>query len=106
MSPTKSIYTDDKHKDTVGDSVITINEKVCLTKQQHQDLKIICNTYELSISEYMQQARVEFDIKEGNLCDTLLDKIDDDNKKGNNSHSPPSPNSMNSDLDMLKELQI
>jgi hypothetical protein len=52
MSPTKSIYTDDKNKDTVGDSVITINEKVSLTKQQHQVLKIICNTYELHFRIY------------------------------------------------------
>jgi hypothetical protein len=41
MSPTKSIYTDDKNKDTVGDTVITINEKVSLTKQQGSISKIV-----------------------------------------------------------------
>jgi hypothetical protein len=34
------------------DDVITIIEKVNLRKQQHQVLKIICNTYEISVSIY------------------------------------------------------
>lgn len=61
-----------------------------------------------SISEYMQEALVEAlqsDIEDGDLCDVLMDKLDNDKKKKNNSPSSPSPNSMNSDLDMLKELQ-
>jgi hypothetical protein len=65
-------------KDSIDDIIITINEKVNLTKQQHQVLKIICDTYESSFSEYMQQALVEamrFDIEDGNFSDTLLEKI-------------------------------
>src|SRR6266487_6606577 len=92
-------------KDT--DNLITINEKVNLTKDQHEVLNIICNTYQISISEYMQEALVEamkFDLEEGNFCDVLLEKIDDD-KKDNNSPSSPAPDPMNSDLDMLKKLQ-
>jgi hypothetical protein len=62
----------------------------------------------MSFSDYMQQALVEamrFDIEEGNFCDTLLEKIDDDDKSKNNSPSSPAPNPINSDLDMLKKLQ-
>ena len=84
MSSTKSTHTQDKNKETVGDSPITINEKVNLTKQQHHVLKIICDTYEISVSEYMQQALVEamrFDIEEGNLSDALLEKIGGDDSK-------------------------
>src|SRR5918912_2336983 len=81
----------EKNKDTVNNT-ITINEKVNLTEQQHQVLKTICDTYQMSFSEYMQQALVEamrFDIEEGNLCDALLEKIGvEDSKKDN---SPPSP---------------
>jgi len=36
------------------DDVIAINEKVNLTKQQHQVLKMACDTYEISVSEYKQ----------------------------------------------------
>jgi hypothetical protein len=78
------------------DNLIRINEKVNLTKDQHEVLNIICNTYQTSFSEYMQEALVEamkFDIEEGNLCDTLLEKIDDD-KKDNNSSSSPAPDLM------------
>ena len=31
--------------------LVTINEKVNLTKDQHEVLNIICNTYQISISE-------------------------------------------------------
>jgi hypothetical protein len=54
-------------------------------------LKTICDTYEISLSEYMQQALVEamrFDIEEGNFSDALLEKIGgEDSKKENNSPS-------------------
>jgi hypothetical protein len=57
----------------------------------------------------MQQALVEamkFDLEEGNFCDTLLEKIDDDGKKDNSPSSALlAPNPMNSDLDLLKKLQ-
>jgi hypothetical protein len=94
-SSSKSDHVNNKNKDTIGD-VITINEKVSLTKKQHQVLKIICDTYESPLSEYMQQALVEamrFDIEEGNFSDALLEKI------GGASDL------MKSDLDLLKKLQ-
>jgi len=79
---------------------------------QHEVLNIICDTYQISISEYLQEALVEamkFDIEEGNFCDTLLEKMDNyDKSKNNSSRSSPSslaPDQMNSDLDLLKKLQ-
>ena len=100
------------NKDPI-DTIITINEKVNLTKQQHQVLKIICGIYQMSFSEYMQQALVEamrFDIEEGNLCDALLENIGgEDSRK--DSCSPSSPHGSltsgitNNDLDLLKKLQ-
>jgi hypothetical protein len=71
--------------------LVTINEKVNLTKDQHEVLNIICKTYEISISEYMQEALVEamkFNLEEGNFCDVLLGKIidEDDDKKRNNGN--------------------
>ena len=105
--------TQNKNKDSTDD-VIAINEKVNLTKQQHHVLKIICDTYEMSFSEYIQQALIEamrFDIVEGNFSDALLEKIGgEDSKKHNNSSPPTSSTSlasdlMKSDLDLLKKLQ-
>ena len=90
-SSLKSTHADNKNNDTIN-NIITINEKVNLTEQQHQVLKTICDTYQMSLSEYMQQALVEamrFDIEEGNLCDVLLEKIGaEDSKKDNSSLSP------------------
>ena len=85
LTSSKLANTQNKNKD-----VITINEKVNLTKQQHQVLKIICDTYETSFSEYMQQALVEamrFDIEEGNFSDTLLEKIGVEDSKNDSSSS-------------------
>ena len=56
---------------TKQDEIITLTEKVNLTKDQHEVLNIICDTYQISISEYMQEALVEamkFDLEEGNFC--------------------------------------
>jgi anti-sigma28 factor (negative regulator of flagellin synthesis) len=112
-SSSKSTHTDNKNKDTVN-SLVAINEKVNLTEQQHQVLKTICDTYQMSFSEYMQQALVEamrFDIEEGNLCDALLEKIGAEHSKKDNTSpssapaSPFPPGLMNSDLDLLKKLQ-
>jgi hypothetical protein len=103
QSSSKLTHTQNKNKDTVDD-VITISEKVNLTKHQHHVLKIICDTYQTSFSEYMQQALVEamrFDIEEGNFCDALLEKIGSEDSKKDNSP----PDLMNSDLDLLKKLQ-
>ncbi len=70
-------------------------------------MKIICDTYEISVSEYMQQALVEamrFDIEEGNFSEALLEKIGaEDSKKGESS----SGHSLTRcDPDLLKKLQI
>ena len=111
-SSLKSTHTDNKNTDAVH-SMVTINEKVNLTEQQHQVLQTICDPYQMSLSEYMQQALVEamrFDIEEGNLCDALLEKIGAEDSKKDNNSSPPSPTSINpdlmkNDLDLLKRLQ-
>jgi hypothetical protein len=107
-----SRVTQTNNKDPI-DGMVTINEKVNLTKPQHQVLKTLCDTYQMSFSEYMQQAVVEamrFDIEEGNLCDALLEKIgSEDSKKDNNSSHQTStslpPDLMKRELDLLKKLQ-
>jgi sulfur relay (sulfurtransferase) DsrC/TusE family protein len=68
---------------TKESELVTINEKVSLTKEQNEILQMICNFYEMTISEYMQQALVEamkFDIEEGNFSDVLLEKLGEDNE--------------------------
>jgi|SRR6266496_4802906 len=60
------------------DDFITVTEKIKLKKDQYEVLKIICDTYHTSFSEYTQEALIEamkFDIEEGNFCDTLLEMI-------------------------------
>jgi Zn-dependent M32 family carboxypeptidase len=60
----KVIQTNNKE---VHEELVSITEKIDLTKKQHEVLKIICNTYEISLLEYIQQAVVEamqFDIEE------------------------------------------
>lgn len=105
----KVIQTNNKED---HEELVSITEKINLTKKQYEVLNIICNTYEESISQYLQEALVEamrFDIEEGNFCNTLLEKIDNDNKSKNNSisssPSPLVPSLMNSDADLLKKLQ-
>ena len=77
MSPaSKVIRTNNIKKD--HEELISITEKINLTKKQYEVLNIICNTYEESISQYLQEALVEamrFDIEEGNFCEALLEKI-------------------------------
>jgi hypothetical protein len=70
---------------------------------------MICKSYEKSISEYIQEALVRMmqsDIEDGNLCDVLLDKLDerdnDDKEINHNNSSPSTPNTINDDLEMLK----
>lgn len=109
-SSSKLANIQNKNKYSVDDFII-INEKVNLTKQQHEVLKTICDTYQMSFSEYMQQALIEammFDIGEGNFSDALLEKIGVENSKQDNS-SPSSSASLTtdftySDLDLLKKL--
>ena len=60
-------YTHDERngKCTVNANLVTINEKVNLTKIQYGVLNTICDTYEQSVSEYMHEALIEsmrFDI--------------------------------------------
>ena len=97
--------------------IVILTEKIKLKKDQHEVLKMICDTYQTSFSEYIQQAIIEamrFDIEEGNFCDTLLEKIDNDDNgsknKNNSISSSPPPSSlasdlMKSDLELLKKLQ-
>ena len=90
----------------VSYNLITIREKINLTKNQHEVLRMICNSYEMTISEYMQQALVEamrFDIEEGNFSDVLLGKIDEGNKKKDDFKSTQ-PSLMSDDLDIFKKL--
>jgi hypothetical protein len=108
ISSSKLANTQNKNKNSL-DKVITINEKVNSTKQQDQVLKIICDTYETSFSEYMQEALVEamrFDIEEGDFSDALLEKIGGkDSKNKSSSHSSVAQSLANNDLDLLKNLQ-
>jgi hypothetical protein len=63
-----------------NEELVTITEKINLTKSQYEVLNIICNTYQESVSQYLQEALVEamrFDIEEGNFSDVLLQKITD-----------------------------
>ena len=99
-SPTKSKVIQTNN----ANNVITINEKVNLTKKQNEVLQMICNSYEMSISEYMQEALVEamrFDIEEGNFSDILLEKIDEGTKKENSKSTQPS--STKDELNMFKK---
>jgi hypothetical protein len=87
--------------------LVTINEKVNLTKEQNEVLQMICNSYEMTISEYMQQALVEamrFDIEEGNFSDVLLEKLGEDNgkKKTDSTQS----NSLQDELEKLHKQRV
>jgi hypothetical protein len=73
---------------------IPLSEKIRITRKQYEVLKIICDTYQKSISEYIQEALIEVmrtDIEEGNFCEALLDKLGGENQeeeKGMNSNAP------------------
>jgi len=85
----KPTHISNRNKNDVDDTIV-INEKINLTKNQYKVLNMICNSYEKSISKYMQEALVQSntsDIEDGNLCDVLL-KLNEDNKKKSNSPSP------------------
>jgi hypothetical protein len=86
---------------------VTINEKVSLTKQQNEVLRMICNSYEMTFSEYMQQALVEamrFDIEEGNFTDVLLEKLGIETRKKEPDSNQP--NTLKDMLDKLHESRI
>src|SRR2546425_12751814 len=89
----KIIHTTNEQKNKIPANLITINEKVNLSRKQYEVLKIICDTYEQSISEYMEEALVEamqYDIEEGNFSATLLEKLEEDDMKNGNSSTPTS----------------
>ena len=55
-------------KNRLTDGLVTINENISLTKDQHQALKIVCDIYQQSFSEYIQEALVQTmrsDIEDG-----------------------------------------
>jgi hypothetical protein len=84
FSSATSMPSEDVQPKTSG--LVTINEKVSLTKEQNEVLRMICNSYEMTFSEYMQQALVEamrFDIEEGNFSDVLLEKLGVEKEKKN-----------------------
>ena len=70
---------------------IPLSEKIRITRKQYEVLKIVCDTYQKSIPEYIQEALIEVmrtDIEEGNFCEALLDKLggeDQEEEKGMNS---------------------
>lgn len=84
---------------------IPLSEKIRITRKQYEVLKIVCDTYQKSIPEYIQEALVEVlrsEIEEGNFCDALLDKLggkDQEEEKGMNS-SPPA--FVKNDIDSLQ----
>ena len=101
---------------TKQDEIITLTEKIKLRKDQYEVLKIICDTYQTSFSDYMQEAIVEamrYDIEEGNFNDTLLEKIGGAGYKNDNNFSSSSSSSrgpfasglINNESDLLKKLQ-
>ena len=60
--PSKVIQTKDNE-------LVTIQEKVNLTKEQNEVLQMVCGSYEMTISEYLLQALIEamrFDIEKVN----------------------------------------
>jgi hypothetical protein len=78
--------------------------KQYLTKEQNEVLQMICNSYGITISEYMQQTLVEamrFDIEEGNFSDVLLEKLGEDKKKENANGTQHS--SIQNELDIFKK---
>jgi hypothetical protein len=73
------------------DDFITITETVKLKRRQYEVLKIICDTYRLSLPHYIQEVLIEAmksDVDEGNFCDVLLKKIrNKDDGKGNRENN-------------------
>jgi len=95
-----------KDVQTKTSELVTINEKVSLTKQQNEILRMICNSYEMTVSEYMQQALVEamrFDIEEGNFSDVLLEKLGIEKEKKNELSQS---SSLRDELDKLHQKHI
>lgn len=95
-SAAKVIQTNNKED---HEELVSIIEEINLTKKQYEVLNIICNTYEESIAQYLQEALVEamrFDIDEGNFCDALVEKVGSEDSKKDSSSSSLNP--LSSDL--------
>ena len=92
-------------RDQMEDDYVTLNEKVDLTKKQYEVLKIVCDTYQKSIPEYMQEALIEVmrsDIEEGNFCDALLDKLGGEDQEEEKRANTCSPAFINDDISSLQ----
>jgi hypothetical protein len=88
--------------------VVTLSQKIYLTKKQSEVLKTICDAYEQSISQYLQEILVDVmrcDIEEGNFCDALIEKIGCEDNYPPSQSSPGSlaHHSVKNDLDLLKK---
>ena len=72
------------------ESLVTITENVSLTQDQHQALKIVCDIYQQSFSEYIHEALVQTmrsDIEDGNLSVAMLDRLDEGSGEGEGEKS-------------------
>ena len=94
------------HNGSENDVVdITLSEKIRITRKQYEVLKIVCDTYQKSIPEYIQEALVEVmrsDIEEGNFCDALLDKLGGDDQKEDKGMDSNSPAFIEDDINRLQ----
>ncbi|HZD35919.1 MAG TPA: hypothetical protein VE130_12005 [Nitrososphaeraceae archaeon] len=92
-------------RDRIENDYVTLTEKVDLTKKQYEVLKIVCDTYQKSVPEYMQEALVEVmrsDIEEGNFCDALLDKLGGEDREEEKGMKNNPPTFMNDNIDSLQ----
>jgi hypothetical protein len=63
-----------RNKQEGDDDFVTITQRIKLKRTQYEVLKIICDTYGLYISEYIQEVLIgamKSDIEHGNFCDIL-----------------------------------
>lgn len=91
--------------DRIENDYVTLTEKVNLTKKQYEVLKIVCDTYQKSIPEYMQEALIEVmrtDIEEGNFCDALLEKLGGEDQEEETRANTCSPAFINNDISSLQ----
>lgn len=78
-SPLSHKIGNGKNKNLEED-IITITEKINLTRNQHQALKIFCDIYQQTLAEYIHHALVQTmksDIEDGNIAIALLERLED-----------------------------
>jgi hypothetical protein len=71
-------------KSIQGQSIMTINEPIKLTKKQNEILAMVCDLYEIKVGEYIKDALIESlkeEITDGEFCVLLASKLDDDKKE-------------------------